>query len=154
MKANIWIEQIGKIVSILVTTLATENILNLKIRNYHWNVKGLNFSDHHKFFEDLYNESSENIDEIAERIRMLGEFTPANYETYLKESIINEEKWENVSAGKMMEALLADKETIIRQMRADIDTVGELGDVGTEDFLTGLIQKHEKNAWMLRSMIS
>ncbi|USN58249.1 MAG: DNA starvation/stationary phase protection protein [Candidatus Peribacteria bacterium] len=92
MKANIGIQDTSKIVDILATTLATENILNLKIRNYHWNVESLSFNDHHKFFEGLYDESNENIDAIAERIRMLGEKTPANYETYLRLSIINEEK--------------------------------------------------------------
>jgi starvation-inducible DNA-binding protein len=64
-------DEIKTSVNILETVLATEVVINMKIRNYHWNIEALNFSELHKFFEEMYDDSSEGIDEIAERIRML-----------------------------------------------------------------------------------
>lgn len=152
MEANIWINNMEKIIKILERTLATENLLNLKIRKYHWNVEWENFSELHSFFEWLYDESSENIDEIAERIRMLWSYTKASYKEYLELSIIEEDENQKTSKEEMIKNLLNDKEKIIRQMREDIEEIWELWDLWTEDFLTWLIQKNEKNAWMLRSM--
>ena len=54
----------------------------------------------------------------------------------------------------MLAELLADHEALIRSLRQDLDTVTDKrGDVGTTDFLTGLLEKHEKAAWMLRSFL-
>lgn len=140
-------------VEILERTLATEFVLNIKLRNYHWNVTGIHFLALHEFFEGLYEESTESIDVIAERARILGLHVDANMEKFIKNSILDEEKDNNLSAEDMLKNLLADKETIIRQMRKDIDSAGDTGDQGTEDLLTSEIRRHEKDAWMIRSMI-
>jgi len=110
------------------------------------------FRDLHLFFEELYNAGSQYADEVAERIRMLGVHTHASMEEYVKMTIIPEEKSITLPAMDMLSNLLKDTETIIQEMRKDIDVVGEMGDQGTEDFLTGLIQKHEKDGWMIRSL--
>jgi len=86
------------------------------------------------------------------RIRMLWEHTHASMEEYIKMTYIAEEKDIRMDSDKMLEQLLSDNETIIREMRKDILEIAETDDMGTEDFLTGLIQKHEKDAWMLRSL--
>jgi starvation-inducible DNA-binding protein len=68
--------------------------------------------------------------------------------------LIKEESVNKLNADKIIENLLEDKETIIKSLRKSIRDISEkTSDIGTEDFLTELIQKHEKNAWMLRSMI-
>ena len=139
-------------VEILHKHLATELVLNLKIRNFHWNVVWIHFNDLHKFFEDLYNDGAQYGDEIAERIRMLGHHTQASMEEYITMTYISEEKDIKMDSNKMLDQLLTDNETIIREMRKDILAIAETDDMGTEDFLTGLIQKHEKDAWMLRSL--
>lgn len=151
---NLWIESrdMNDAVGILHKHLATEIVFNLKIRNFHWNVTGIHFNDLHKFFEDLYTNWAEYADEIAERIRMLWHHTHASMDEYLKMTYIQEEKNINLSCEKMLKQLLEDCETIIREIRKDIIKIAETDDMGTEDFLTGLIQKHEKDAWMLRSL--
>lgn len=133
--------------------LSSQNILNLKIRNFHWNVTGPHFSDYHKFFEEMYNSSAELIDDIAERIRMLGEKSPATMEFFLKNSFLQEQSNYDLQANKMIEELLADTEKTISEMRNAIEEIWETMDKGTEDFLIATMQDHEKNAWMLRSMI-
>ena len=156
MKTNIGVTQndLSIITALLEKFLASENILNLKIRNYHWNVTGINFSDYHKFFEGLYDDSAENIDEIAERIRMLGSKSPASMKFFLEKSFLTEETSLDVHSTDMVKSLLSDTETTIQEMRNAIEVISETNDSWSEDFLIALMQKHEKNAWMLRSMVS
>jgi len=154
MNTNIGLNknEISIILPLLENFLASENILNLKIRNYHWNVTGIHFSDYHKFFEGMYDDSAENIDEIAERIRMLWSKTQANMKFFLEKSFLSEETNLELSSTDMVKSLLSDTEQTIREMRNAIEVISETNDSGTEDFLIALIQKHEKTSWMLRSM--
>ncbi len=155
MTLNIGLEsnEIKTSVDHLEKFLASQSILNLKIRNFHWNVQGPHFSDYHKFFEEMYESSAELIDDIAERIRMLGEKSPATMTFFLKNSFLEEQSNYNLEAEKMVAELVADTEKTISEMRKAIEVIGETGDKGTEDFLIATMQDHEKNAWMLRSMI-
>ncbi len=155
MTLNIGLEsnEIKTSVDHLEKFLASQSILNLKIRNFHWNVQGPHFSDYHKFFEEMYESSAELIDDIAERIRMLGEKSPATMTFFLKNSFLEEQSNYNLEAEKMVDELVVDTEKTISQMRKAIEVIGETGDKGTEDFLIATMQDHEKNAWMLRSMI-
>jgi len=155
MTLNIGLEsnEITTSVDHLEKFLASQSILNLKIRNFHWNVQGPHFSDYHKFFEEMYESSAELIDDIAERIRMLGEKSPATMSFFLENSFLEEQSNYNLEAEKMVAELVADTEKTISEMRKAIEVIGETGDKGTEDFLIATMQDHEKNAWMLRSMI-
>ncbi len=154
MNTNIGLieKELTLISPLLENFLASENVLNLKIRNYHWNVTGLNFSEYHKFFEELYEGSAETIDEIAERIRMLGSKTPASMAHFLEKSFLTEERNTDLTSIQMIQNLLKDTQKTIQELRNTIEIIGETNDMGTEDFLIALMQKHEKNAWMLRSM--
>jgi len=156
VKANIGIadKDVNLCVWILNNILATEVIMEMKIRNYHWNIKATNFVDLHEFFGEMYSTSAETIDEVAERIRMLWDEVEGNYKTFLKNSLVSEESETWVSRADMIQRLLSDKELIISDMRKHILEIEETNDMGTADFLTALIQSHEKNAWMLRSMVS
>jgi starvation-inducible DNA-binding protein len=146
-------QEVQLVVPLLENFLASENILNVKIRNYHWNVTGRHFSEYHKYFEELYDDSAENIDEIAERIRMLGSHTKASMAYFLEKSFLSEETQTELSANDMVKNLLNDTEKTIVKMRNAIEIISETNDSGSEDFLIALMQKHEKNAWMLRSMV-
>ena len=140
------------IVEILSKNLADQHILYVKTRNFHWNVTGPNFTQLHKLYEDQYTQLAEAIDSTAERIRMLGARAPGSMSEFLGQARLSEQKSHLPRAGEMTAILLADHEAIIRNLRGDIDTVNDdLGDAGTADFLTGLIQDHEKAAWFLRA---
>ncbi|MBL8219266.1 MAG: DNA starvation/stationary phase protection protein [Bryobacterales bacterium] len=153
-KLNIGLEAdaTSAIVEILSKILADQHILYVKSRNFHWNVTGPNFSQLHKLYEDQYNQLAEAIDSTAERIRMLGAPAPGSMADFLAHARLSEHRGHSPRAGEMTAILLADHEAIIRNLREDIDTVNDdLGDAGTADFLTGLIQDHEKAAWFLRA---
>ena len=142
-----------KIASILGKLLANEFVLYAKTRRYHWNVKGPHFNDYHKVFEGQYDELAVDIDEIAERIRSLGEMVAASLAEFKERTSLEEHPDIYPDAKTMTANLLKDHETIIKSIRSNIPQVGNFGDVGTEDFLTGLLEKHEKTAWMLRATL-
>ncbi|MFZ4262961.1 Dps family protein [Sphingobacterium sp. HJSM2_6] len=153
MKINIGIKEndTAAVAAILNKLLADEHVLYMKIRNAHWNIEGPDFHAQHLFFESLYNEIAEVIDEIAERTRAIGHYAVGSLKQYLELTQLTEMKYtKNDSLGYIKE-LLGDYESIIISLREQIKLVEEHNDAGTEDFLVGIIEKHEKTAWMLRS---
>jgi starvation-inducible DNA-binding protein len=141
----------------LVTTLnkilADEVVLNIKTRNYHWNVVGPQFNDLHKFFEAQYNELNEIVDEVAERARTLGGRALGTLAEFTQHTRLKERPGDRPDARGMIADLLADHETVVRELRDDVESADKAGDAGTNDFLTGLLEKHEKMAWMLRAFL-
>jgi starvation-inducible DNA-binding protein len=141
-------------VDILSRLLADEYILYTKTRNYHWNVVGPQFSDLHKFFEAQYEAIDEFIDEVAERARTLGGHAVGTLAEFKQLGRLKEEPGRRPGARQMLQDLLADHEAVIQVLRRDLQTVMERhGDAGTSDFLTGLMERHEKMAWMLRAFL-
>jgi starvation-inducible DNA-binding protein len=134
--------------------LADLHVLYIKTRNCHWNLVGARFQPLHQFFEDQYNALALAIDEVAERIRMLGGVAPGSMKEFLEMTRLEERQGSPVDGDTAIAALDADHEAIIRQLRKDIDKcTEELHDLGTAEFLTGLMRDHEKTAWMLRSFL-
>jgi starvation-inducible DNA-binding protein len=143
------------VVEILNRLLSDEYVLLTKTRNYHWNVAGPQFNDLHKFFESQYDELNDLVDEIAERARQLGGRAFGTLAEFAKAARLTEQPGTTPAAKDMLGSLLADHETVIRRLRGDIGPVAEQHkDVGTSDFLTGLLEKHEKMAWMLRAFLT
>ena len=155
MKPDIGIPdaQRAGVVTLLTGLLADEYVLYTKTRNYHWNVTGPHFNDLHKLFEAQYDALAETVDEVAERIRTLGAPTPASLAEFTKQTRLREHPGEYPDARTMLGNLLADHEALARTLRADLETAASAGDAGTNDFLTGLLEKHEKTAWMLRATV-
>ena len=143
-----------RVVAILNTLLADEYLLYTKTRNFHWNVTGLSFNDLHKFFEAQYEALDDVVDEVAERVRALGGRALGTLEELKATARLGEKPGSVPPAREMLAGLLADHEALTRTLRADVDTVSDkLGDVGTADFLTGLLEQHGKSAWMLRAFL-
>ncbi len=144
----------GEVVELLNRLLSDEYVLYTKTRNYHWNVTGLDFSEHHKFFEAQYEELNEIIDEVAERARTLGGKAFGTLKEFLGETRLKEFPGQYPKVQKMFSNLLEDHEVLINLLRTDLQACAEkYGDAGTSDFMTALMEKHEKMAWMLRSFL-
>jgi starvation-inducible DNA-binding protein len=140
------------VAAILSRLLADEHVLYMRLRNYHWNVVGMSFGPLHKLFEDQYDDIGDDIDEIAERIRMLGPVTPGTMTEMLQNATLTERPGELPDERGMVSNLVADHEAIIRHLRKDLRACDEqYDDMGTSDFLTNLMEKHEKKAWFLRA---
>lgn len=142
-------EGVGRMLNLL---LADEHVLYIKTRNYHWNVTGPRFHSLHEFLEDQYTLLAEAIDEIAERARTVGVHASGTMAEFVDRARLREEPGPVPDAQTMLKNLLHDHEAVVVQLRKDVDRCDdELNDQGTADFLTGLMEKHEKQAWMLRA---
>ena len=143
-------EGVARILNVL---LSDEYLLYTKTRKYHWNVVGASFMEMHKLFESQYEALDGFVDDIAERARSIGAAALGTMREILDNTRLKEAA-KNPEAEAMIAVLLADHERIIQSLRADLETVqNKYHDMGTTDFLTGLMEKHEKMAWMLRAYL-
>lgn len=157
MKANIGIKQesITKVVAVLTKVLADEFVLYTKTKKAHWNVEGPDFYSKHLFFEQQYNELDEIVDAVAERIRTLGHYAPGTLKEFLALTHLSEELQEQNDSIGYIKELLFDHESILIQLRKNINAFAtELHDAGTSDYITGLLETHEKMAWLLRAHLN
>lgn len=151
---NIGLSEINRaiVAKELAGILADEFVLYTKTRNAHWNVIGNDFAEKHKLFESQYEQLDGIIDNVAERIRALGHVVPVTLSETLAATNLKDEKFSFYTSANIIAALLADHETIIRNLRNQISFfANEQEDLGTSDFVTGLMQDHEKAAWFLRA---
>lgn len=136
----------------LAKLLADEYVLYTKTRNAHWNIEGPDFHSMHLFFESQYEQLDEVMDSVAERIRMIGHYAPATLKSFLQLTHLGEHTERTNDSPGFIKELLEDHESIIEFIRGNINTfANDYKDLGTSDFITGLMEEHEKMAWMLRS---
>lgn len=156
MKANIGIKQeyLDEAAQYLSTILADEFLLNTKTRKAHWNIEGNDFYSKHKLFETQYEELDAIVDDVAERIRSIGHYAPASLKEFLSLTRLTEQSIQSNDSKGHIKELLADHESIITYCREKIykEAVAHF-DAVTCDFITTLIGKHEKTAWMLRAQL-
>lgn len=145
-------EQRAKIASGLKQLLADTYTLYLKTHNFHWNVTGPMFQTLHLLFMDMYNEQWLAVDLLAERIRALGFSAPGSYREFAELTSIAEVEG-SPHAKEMIRQLIAGQEAVVRTARAMFPLLNEANDQPTADILTQRMQIHEKNAWMLRSLL-
>ena len=115
---------------------------------------GPQFHSLHEMLEDFYQKLAPLADDVAERARMMGGRALGTMAEFSQQTRLSEQPGEAPEARRMVENLLADHEQVIRDLRQDIDVCAdELHDQGTADFLTGLMEQHEKMAWMHRAFL-
>lgn len=136
----------------LSKVLADSYTLYLKTHKYHWNVTGPMFQTLHLLFETQYTELSLAVDLVAERIRALGVLAPGSYAEFAKLTSI-EDSTGFPKAKEMVAHLVAGQEAVVRTARSVFPIAEKAQDQATMDLLTQRMQLHEKNAWMLRSLI-
>jgi starvation-inducible DNA-binding protein len=147
-------EQRAGVAEILDRTLSDLYVLYTKTRNYHWNVVGEHFRDLHKLLEEQYTELDEAIDLVAERSRKLGAPALGTLKEFLQHASLKEQPGDYPDSFTMLSNLCGDHEAVIQWLRQAADDCDEkYHDMGTNDFLIGLMQEHEKMAWMLRSYL-
>lgn len=132
--------------------LADSYTLYLTTHNFHWNVTGPMFQTLHLMFMEQYTELWNSLDEIAERIRALGEYAPGTYAQF--EEMATLEQPDDVPKAKEMVRWLVDGHEAVAKTARGIFEIAEQGnDEATMDLLTQRLQVHEKTAWMLRSLL-
>ena len=141
-----------KIAEGLSRLLADSFTLYLKTHNFHWNVTGPMFNTLHVMFMEQYTELWNALDMIAERLRALGVAAPGTFREFGELTVI--EECEGVpNAKEMIRQLVAGRAAVVKTARSIFPVVDKAGDEPTADLLTQRMQIHEKNAWMLRSLL-
>lgn len=138
-------EQLSKV-------LADSFAVYLKTHGYHWNVRGPEFFSYHNLLEQQYRDIWAALDDIAERIRALGEFAPQAKSTFANLTSIKDGEPDQ-DAPAMLNELMKDHETLIATCRAALTVADDDGDDVSVDLITQRLAAHEKFAWMLRSTL-
>ncbi|WP_108306318.1 Dps family protein [Metalysinibacillus jejuensis] len=132
--------------------VSTWSVLYTKLHNYHWYVSGPSFFTLHVKFEELYNEVTLNLDDLAERILSKGGKPVATLKEHLELSLIKEASGKE-DATKMVEKLVADFKTIMKALDNGMTLAADAGDDRTEDLLNAQFQSLEKHTWMLNAYL-
>lgn len=132
-----------KVAAKLQEFLADSYAVLVQTQNLHWNIEGNNFFGVHNLTDQIYTEQFTAIDEIAERIRALGQKVEAGFDVYAKQS--------NIKNEATLKAAIAAQEAAAKSANDLVAIAEENDDVGTADLATARLQQHQKNAWMLRS---
>ena len=140
-------------VVILSKLLSNLSVLQQKTKNYHWHVRGENFSELHALFGEQYKELDEEQDEIAERIRMLGEASPATFKDFLSLASLTEDITSFMASNVMISNLLKDHQFIIESVHSGLTELEGSRDEGSKDLLTNILRAHEKISWILGSYL-
>jgi len=137
--------EVAKKLSVL---LADTYALYLKTQNYHWHVKGPQFKSLHGLFETQYKELADAVDEIAERLVIMGHQAPATFKDYIRLKTI-EDGHSDTNANQMLIDLAKDHETLIKDLNHSMALAQKMSDEGTANLLANRISAHEKARWML-----
>ena len=137
----------------LAVLLASTHALYLKTHGFHWNVESCHFPGYHELFNVQYNNLFKSLDDIAERMRALGEYVPYNHDEYQTLSMILPSPLP-LSGKEMLSALKDVHSAIAEYLVSAIREISETTDFGTADFLTARLQEHEKMLWMITSTIN
>lgn len=130
--------------------LADSYTLYLKTHNFHWNVTGPMFQTLHTLFETQYTELATAVDDIAERIRALGERAPGSYKEFAALATVKDAEGKP-RAEEMIRELAGDHETVSRTAMSVFEEAGKHGDEATISLVTQRLEIHQKAAWMLRA---
>jgi starvation-inducible DNA-binding protein len=139
---------------LLNTFLADEYVLAARTRNYHWNVSGPHFYSLHLLFQKQYEELDDFIDDAAERVRALNGRTLGSLTEFVQHMRLKDDPDQLLGPREMVAALLAEHEALVQFLRKDVATCDDkYHDAATTDFLTRVLEAHEKMAWMLRATL-
>ncbi|WP_428768951.1 DNA starvation/stationary phase protection protein [Treponema sp. HNW] len=126
-------------------------VLYVKLHNYHWHVKGLEFKPIHELTESYYEKMTEAYDAVAERLLQLGEKAPSTMKGYLEVSGIKEEAARTFTPAEVIKMVLADFEYLAKELQTTRIEAADSNDSTTDAILAGLIEHLEKEIWMLKS---
>ena len=139
-----------KLVDLLKRLLADLSAYRIKTQYYHWNIEGPNFNEYHSFLNGIYDAASDDVDSVAEHIRALNAYAPGSFRRFLELTTIQDEDTIPI-AIEMLARTYADNQKILASAKAAHTAADELGERGVVNFLEGLIDAYEKQAWMLRA---
>lgn len=139
-----------KLIELMKKLLADLSAYRIKTQYYHWNVEGPNFNEYHALFSGIYTAADADVDTVAEHIRALNAYAPGSLGRFAQLTSIQDENTVPV-AIEMVARTYADNQKILTSAKAACAVAEELKEHGVLNFLEGIIDSYEKQAWMLRA---
>lgn len=144
----------SKVVSILKQIQADASVFYVKVHNYHWNVKGMDFHPTHKATEEIYEHFADVFDDVAERILQLGEKPFVTLSELLKAAKIKEESKSSFNSKDVLKAILSDYEYFLKSFTQLSSEADKAGDKVSAAYADEEIAALQKAIWMLKAQLS
>ena len=132
--------------------LADLQVINQYLRNFHWNIEGDQFIELHEFFQEQYELTSEQIDELAERMKTIGKIPLGTMKEVLHYSRIKEPVLP-LSPKKMLSTLKTDLKTITISLQKSANRAMKTNDFGTFYILSSVLKDLELTIWKIDAML-
>lgn len=142
-----------KLIQMMLTAFANNFTFYLKAHNFHWNVAGPDFPEHHSFLNDVYDAAQDQIDEYAEQLRRIGAFPQGDFRNIVNNATLADPADTNGDVMAMYQQLLDDSEAIVGGLQDTYDEAGVQREYGLQNFLADEIDRHRKLQWMLKSTL-
>jgi starvation-inducible DNA-binding protein len=139
-------------VSQLNGLLADYTVFYQKLLAFHWAVEGNDFFDVHEKLEEDYRRAQEDIDLIAERVRIIGQMPLYTLSDMLKHATLQEAQLPLAAEGMLMQ-VMRDQEVLVSHLMELVETAREARDLGTEDLAIQMLRRFEKRHWMYRAWL-
>lgn len=131
--------------------LANATVMYYKAHQFHWNVEGIEFTQYHAFFEDIYTDVYNSVDPIAELLRKLDEYAPVSIDALYKFKTLEEEAEQKVLLTDILASLLAANEEVIASLNKVFSLATKQNQQGICNFIADRIDTHQKHGWWLRA---
>ena len=131
--------------------LANATVMYYKAHQFHWNVEGIEFTQYHAFFEDIYTDVYNSVDPTAELLRKLDEYAPVSIDALYKFKTLEEEAEQKVLLTDILASLLAANEEVITSLNKVFSLATKENEQGICNFIADRIDTHKKHGWWLRA---
>jgi starvation-inducible DNA-binding protein len=119
-------------------------------KKHHWQVAGPTFYQLHLLFDKHYEQQSELVDAIAERIQMLGGVSLAMAPDVAEVTLIPRPPKGREEAPVQISRLLHAHEIVLKEARTMAKLASERGDDGTNDLIVSdIIRSNEQQVWFV-----
>lgn len=132
---------------------ADAHAMYVKIHNYHWNIKGMDFFPVHNHTEEIYTSMSTLYDDVAERVLQLGGKPYLTISDLANATKIEEESRDSFRSKEVVEAIINDYNYFLVSFRALSEVASKEGDKTTEAFADEKVAFLEKELWMIGNMV-
>ncbi|WP_299546181.1 DNA starvation/stationary phase protection protein [uncultured Helicobacter sp.] len=144
----------SKVIQSLKQIQADSAVFYIKLHNYHWNIKGLDFHPVHSALEEMYNEIAEQMDSVAERVLQLGEKPFVTLKDMLAASKIQEDSATSFDSKTILTKILPDYEYFLKAFKELSDLAGEANDKASVALADEKVASLEKAIWMLKAQLA
>lgn len=131
--------------------LANATVMYYKAHQFHWNIEGVEFTQYHEFFGDIYSDVYGSIDPTAELLRKLDDYAPVSLDELFKFKTLSEETTRVVLLKDILSSLIKANEEVLISLNKVFDIATKNKQQGIANFIADRIDTHQKHGWFLRA---